>query len=513
MAIPVGLAGLTDEQIRALYQAREAGTLPPGAVARNPVQAAQPAVLPTVQPAQPTHNVPVGLAGMSEEQIRALYEAKQAGSLPARQPIQPTHNIPPGLAGMSEGEIKALWRARERGDLPGVEPQINRNFHIGTPATGSPGGNPYAPGPTGTPPAPTNPGPTQPTSPGTPVPPIDGGGTPPTVGTPSPQPALPPGGGLPPGLAGLSEEEIRLLSTLQKGGLIDDQLTPATGVIGSEQSVRAGLQGGLEQVAGGVEGAGEALGAASNLYDPYTDAGAKAAQRQADLSGANGPEAQAAAFAAYRESPEQQFIRDRAMEAIERSAAARGGLGSGNLMIALQEMAAGLASTDYQNFFNRLGNVSDRGMTGVAGKAGLSTREADMIYGGGVEGGRMVQSAGESIGGTRYDAGKAISEAIGNTTSALSQQQDDLGRGLADLQGGFATQLAELISGAGGELSDDQQSMMNMLVQSGLVTSEQISNALTARGGKTSSGSTFDWGPTVEAATGALVDRYSGGSK
>jgi len=53
------------------------------------------------------------------------------------------------------------------------------------------------------------------------------------------------------------------------------------------------------------------------------------------------------------QNPAYQFVRDQAMQAVNRSAAKNRGLTSGNRAIALQDRAAGLASTEYGNEFQR----------------------------------------------------------------------------------------------------------------------------------------------------------------
>ncbi len=57
--------------------------------------------------------------------------------------------------------------------------------------------------------------------------------------------------------------------------------------------------------------------------------------------------------------PGFEFIRDEALQAVERSAAARGGLASGNTFAALQDRAAGLASQNFLTaFLNPLQNLA-----------------------------------------------------------------------------------------------------------------------------------------------------------
>jgi hypothetical protein len=94
---------------------------------------------------------------------------------------------------------------------------------------------------------------------------------------------------------------------------------------------------------------------------PFQQAGQAAVGSQQDLLGLNGPEAQAAAFAALEQSPGQQFLRDRAQKNLLRNASAIGGLGGGNVRSALVQQGVGFAQQDLQNQFNRLGQLAGQG--------------------------------------------------------------------------------------------------------------------------------------------------------
>lgn len=55
----------------------------------------------------------------------------------------------------------------------------------------------------------------------------------------------------------------------------------------------------------------------------------------------------------FQKTPYYQFLQDEGMRGIERSAAARGGLGSGQTMVALQDRAQNVAAGEFGNQFNR----------------------------------------------------------------------------------------------------------------------------------------------------------------
>lgn len=339
--------------------------------------------------------------------------------------------------------------------------------------------------------------------------------------------------------AGMTQEQwnaviVQEMKNAPVNDIFGGRGTPQTGLIGSENALRAGASGAMSEYEAGGKYSTDAINQYFNQgqgqlnqgiagYNPYVESGRNASNLQADLSGANGPGAQAAAFENFKASPGQEFLQQQQEQALTRNAAATGGLSSGALQSALQDQAMQRAQADYGNYYDRLGGLSDRGITGVAGQAGLYGQAGQMS---GAQGqnladietrmreGRanLLRETSRDIGTQRFNVGQSISAAIGNTTSALASYQDQGGRGLSDLQGGFADKLAGLLESTGGQLSADQQNMMNMLVQSGLVTSEQLSNAILARGGKASTDAGFDWSPAVAAVGGALADTWDNNS-
>lgn len=132
---------------------------------------------------------------------------------------------------------------------------------------------------------------------------------------------------------------------------------PSVGGVNTDQ-----ITSGLNQSRGQIN---TAYGAADQALSGYNK-GQGALDLQAALSGANGPEAQAAAYAQYNSSPAMQYQMDQMQKATERSAAARGGLLGGNVLTELQRNASGIASQDYQNQFNNLGQVAQTGLAAAS---------------------------------------------------------------------------------------------------------------------------------------------------
>ena len=81
-------------------------------------------------------------------------------------------------------------------------------------------------------------------------------------------------------------------------------------------------------------------------------------------------------YGGFTETPGYQFRVDQGRQAIERSAAARGGLNSGATMKALQDFGQGMAADEYGTFYNRLGAMSGTGQTQVNSLASLGANSA-----------------------------------------------------------------------------------------------------------------------------------------
>jgi len=149
--------------------------------------------------------------------------------------------------------------------------------------------------------------------------------------------------------------------------------------------------GGAARRAGQVQA--EAFEAGQERFAPFEQAGLSALEQQQALLGLGGQEAQQAAFAAFGESPGQQFLRERQQKALLRSQAAIGGLGGGNVRTALQQQATGFAQQDIQNQLTRLAELSGRGQQAVGGISNL-LGQAGQARAGGILGAQQAAAGG-----------------------------------------------------------------------------------------------------------------------
>lgn len=147
------------------------------------------------------------------------------------------------------------------------------------------------------------------------------------------------------------------------------------------------------------------------ITDPFfTDAlrqGGNANNLLADLLGANGASAQAAALAAFQNSPAFDFNFAEGTRAIDQSAAARGLGQSGTNLKSLQEFGQGLQANEFNN---RIAQLAGLGQVGFQGAGGLTNNSQNF--------GNLAISRGQA-----EDAGNAAG--LGNLF------------GLAGLFGGF----------------------------------------------------------------------------
>lgn len=151
--------------------------------------------------------------------------------------------------------------------------------------------------------------------------------------------------------------------------------------------------------------------AAAGYLDPFYQAGtAGLGQLQQLAMGQGVPQ-----FLAN--NPAYQFRQQEAQKALERSAAARGGLLSGQFAKALQERSQGLASEEFGNAFNRLAGVV--GMGQQAGQQLSSLRERT--------GERMLTNIGAQA-GLRQQAGTqraGISQQFAGSLADLMRSRGD----------------------------------------------------------------------------------------
>lgn len=115
-------------------------------------------------------------------------------------------------------------------------------------------------------------------------------------------------------------------------------------------------------------------------YQPYQQAGKAALDEYQAYLGLSGADAAAKAQARFNESPGQRFLRERQEKSLLRNASAMGGLRSGRTATALQEQAAGIASTYEGQYLDRLYGLSGQGLTATSGAVSAYRGESQGAY-------------------------------------------------------------------------------------------------------------------------------------
>lgn len=134
---------------------------------------------------------------------------------------------------------------------------------------------------------------------------------------------------------------------------------------------------------------------------PWRETGANALAGLAALYGLSGEEARQRALASYRAAPGYQLRLAEGQRALDRSAAARGMLLSGNQLRALAEYGQTLAAQDFGAYANQLAALAGIGQSATAGTANLGAAAA-------ASRGEFLKNAGEAQSAGIRGAGNAI---------------------------------------------------------------------------------------------------------
>lgn len=285
----------------------------------------------------------------------------------------------------------------------------------------------------------------------------------------------------------------------------------ATGLRGAEQALEGGLGGAMSALSGGL-GLGlsqdkeqiektqrevaEQIQGGTKRFRGFSGEGNRAIRAQGALAGTHGADAQAAAIAAFQDSPGQKFMQDRAQTNLLRNSAALGGLGGGRVRSALAEQGVGFAQQDFDNNFNRLGQISGQGLSALNSQAGLTSQGAGLhaqLGGQAAQAGRLGLEAGrlgsqfafntgmaQAQGRTR--AGEQISGNIANTGSALSKLVNQQGAALSDQIGNAGSNLASIIAGSGQAQEMNQQQVAAVLANLAAQEGTQLTNVKPLQG-------------------------------
>lgn len=174
--------------------------------------------------------------------------------------------------------------------------------------------------------------------------------------------------------------------------------------------------------------AGQAQGAiqrgaqtATEQYQPYSQFGQQAINQMANLMGVSGNTGAAGygslmqqpTMAQLQMDPSYAFREQQGMQAINRSAAARGGLQSGAALKEAQRFGQGLASEEYGNAYNRF-------MANRANQMALLQNAAQTGFGAAQGIGNAAVGAGTNLAANYQNLGQAVGQGLVNTGSAYA---------------------------------------------------------------------------------------------
>jgi hypothetical protein len=181
------------------------------------------------------------------------------------------------------------------------------------------------------------------------------------------------------------------------------------------------------------------------LQAPFREAGLTAQNQLLQLLGIGGDKtaagygsaAQSFGMDQFQADPGYQFRQDEGMKALERSAAARGGLLSGSMLKGIQRFSQGQASDEYNNAFNRYQ---------VERNARLNPLQS--LMGAGQTGANTLTNAAGQL-------GQGLSDSIQNAGAARASGYVGSSNALASALGGIGNSLAQgyaYNSGGGGNV-------------------------------------------------------------
>lgn len=190
-----------------------------------------------------------------------------------------------------------------------------------------------------------------------------------------------------------------ILGALISGGL---------GVLASNRAASAQRQAANQNIAYQRETRDQIMG----RMDPFYQSGLQGQNALAFEMGL-GPRPEG--YGGFQQSPGFQYALGQANDAVQGSAAARGGLFSSGTLNQLQGNAIGMAQQDYGNWLSRLGGLAASGQNAAAGQASALTNAATQI-------GNAYADRGNATSAGWIGGANAVGDAIGNATGIWQYQ-------------------------------------------------------------------------------------------
>ena len=201
------------------------------------------------------------------------------------------------------------------------------------------------------------------------------------------------------------------------------------------------------------------------LQEPFRQAGLTAQQQIMQLLGIGGDKtaagygslAQPFGTQQFQQDPGYAFRQSEGMKALERSAAARGGLLSGSTMKGIQRFGQDLASQEYQNAFNRYQVERAARLNPLQSLMGSGQSSANVLTG---AAGQMGQNEAQNL----MNAGAARASGYVGSANALSSALGTVG-GIATQFPLYQAQINYLNRGGAGSASALTPDVKNTMIK------------------------------------------------
>lgn len=200
---------------------------------------------------------------------------------------------------------------------------------------------------------------------------------------------------------------------------------------------------------------GQALGVngGSNIYSPYTTAGAGATNQLASTLGTNG---QPADYSNFLNMPGYQFAVNQGTQAIQRAATANGSAYTPNTMANIGQYVTGTAMGDYNTYVQQLQAQSQQGLNATSGlgsnllgAAGVGSSANSTLSGANLQTGSNISQLQQNTGNAQASQYGAVGSAAGTLISGLNSSgaMQAIGSGIGNLATGIGNGVSGLFGG------------------------------------------------------------------
>lgn len=168
------------------------------------------------------------------------------------------------------------------------------------------------------------------------------------------------------------------------------------------------------------------------LQEPFRQLGLQNLNRLAGLYGEGGAYANAPGMGEVQLDPGYGFRFGEGMKALERSAAARGGLLSGSMLKGAQRYGQEMGSQEFQNAYARAMDQRARVTNVLSGIGGIGPTAARTIGGAAQDyaqgAGQAIQMGGQARASGYIGRANALNQALSGMVGAFGQSQNGLSR-------------------------------------------------------------------------------------